>query len=140
MGQRLELTAIEFRHQRAKPSADPGRVVAGVLAPIHDEILNVAAKISDAVRFPNATLADFKETAVARNDIECPIEKLASKRIEHDIDAAPSGDFHDLIGERNRTRIQDVRDAQGFEEGPFFRRSGCSEDFCTGALCERERG
>ena len=94
----------------------------------------------DARVHVNVAFADFEETAGFGEAGEAHRDRFGGERVEDDIHAAAVGEFHDGLREIAAAGVDDVFDAERFEQGALGRATGGGDDLGTEMMGDLDRG
>ena len=134
--ERLEAAQLKHGDQFKQERAEQRGPFAANALQIESKIGKIIAKWEQAQRLVliNVGLADFDEAAVRGEDRKAAGNVFAGERVENHVDAVAAGRFHNFVGERERTRVQDMRHSPRFQVRALLRRAGGGENFRAGVL------
>ena len=128
----------DFRHELAREGGVAGKdgvhghhVEGRVFAQVPHGQLRVLVDVA---------FADLDEASEFREAGEAHGDGFGRERVEHGVDAATSGQALHFLGEIAAARIDDMRDAQCFEQGALGRASGRSDHLGPEVMGNLDRG
>src|SRR5437868_6677207 len=117
----------QFRNQPRRQGASFGQQRVRIDAEICQVIAERAQSyLAVGVHVP---LADLKKPAEWLEQAEILPDRLASERVQDDVDAFSLRNTHHLVGKIARARIKDMVGTKKTHDVALFRRSGAAEDF-----------